>query len=138
MTDCLFLDTSFAIGLVSPKDQVHKKSLYWSEQIETFGIQIITTQAVLLEIGNTLSKLAVREIGIGLIQNLIDDSNTTIISLNDELFAKAFDLFCNRLDKNWGLVDCISFVVMSENNITAALTADEHFNQAGFKALLLQ
>ncbi len=35
-----------------------------------------------------------------------------------------------------GLVDCISFVVMRERNIEAALTADEHFIQAGFRALL--
>jgi uncharacterized protein len=48
------------------------------------------------------------------------------------------ELFRNRPDKEWGLVDCISFVVMTEKGIAQALTADQHFNQAGFKALLLQ
>ncbi len=39
-------------------------------------------------------------------------------------------------DKDWSLTDCISFVVMHERGITEALTADHHFEQAGFVALL--
>ena len=35
-----------------------------------------------------------------------------------------------------GLIDCISFVVMSERGVVKALTADEHFQQGGFRALL--
>ena len=35
-----------------------------------------------------------------------------------------------------GLTDCISFVVMEERGITDALAYDQHFVQAGFRALL--
>lgn len=34
------------------------------------------------------------------------------------------------------MTDCISFVVMEEHGIRDALTADHHFTQAGFRALL--
>jgi predicted nucleic acid-binding protein len=44
--------------------------------------------------------------------------------------------FRSRADKNWPLTDCISFVVMRDWELTEALTADRHFEQAGFKALL--
>ncbi len=36
----------------------------------------------------------------------------------------------------WSLTDCLSFVVMKELGIKDALTPDEHFDQAGFHALL--
>jgi len=35
-------------------------------------------------------------------------------------------------DKTWGLVDCLSFVVMRQHRISVALTFDRHFIQAGF------
>jgi predicted nucleic acid-binding protein len=41
-----------------------------------------------------------------------------------------------NMDKPWGLTDCLSFIVMQERGITEALTADEHFRQAGFVPLL--
>lgn len=45
-------------------------------------------------------------------------------------------LYTQRPDKDWSLTDCISFVVMKQHGLTEALTADRHFEQAGFKALL--
>ena len=53
-----------------------------------------------------------------------------------ELYQRAFALYCQRMDKEWGLTDCISFVVMRERGLTEALSADKHFEQAGFRALL--
>jgi predicted nucleic acid-binding protein len=38
----------------------------------------------------------------------------------------------------WSLTDCISFVVMQDASLTDALTTDEHFRQAGFRAVLLE
>jgi len=52
------------------------------------------------------------------------------------LYIRSFDLFANRNDKDWGLTDCVSFVVMQDQEISMALTADRHFVQAGFEALL--
>jgi len=41
-------------------------------------------------------------------------------------------------DKEWGITDCYSFAVMRSLGVNAALTADHHFEQAGFDALLLR
>jgi uncharacterized protein len=50
---------------------------------------------------------------------------------------QAVELFRQRSDKNWSLTDCLSFVVMSELQLTDALSTDRHFSQAGFRALLV-
>ena len=38
--------------------------------------------------------------------------------------------------KEWGLIDCVSFVVMQEWGIWEALTIDGHFQQADFRVML--
>ena len=47
-------------------------------------------------------------------------------------FEQALHLFAALLDKEWGLTDCISFVVMHAHNLSQVLTTDHHFEQAGF------
>ncbi|MEO6588300.1 MAG: hypothetical protein ABIP06_03135 [Pyrinomonadaceae bacterium] len=53
----------------------------------------------MLEIGNTLSKLKYRSSAIGILEKLQNDSNISVISLTDELFDAAFELFSNLPDK---------------------------------------
>lgn len=53
------------------------------------------------------------------------------------LIKEGLEFFDKRKDKDWGLTDCISFVVMKRYGIKDALAADDHFVQAEFKALLL-
>ncbi len=132
----VFLDTSFAIALSAVTDQNHPRAVQIAEQLELSNTRLVTTQAILLEIGNSLSKRRYRLAAIALLDSLVSDSNVDIVSLTDELYGAALDLFKSRNDKEWGLVDCLSFIVMQNRGITEALTADDHFNQAGFKALL--
>lgn len=86
--------------------------------------------------GNALSKLQYRHASVQLLDALEADPNVGIVPLTETLFSQAMNLYRNRMDKEWGLVDCISFVVMEERGITAALTTDLHFQQAGFQVLL--
>ena len=53
-----------------------------------------------------------------------------------EFSTDAIRLFAARSDKDWSLTDCLSFVVMERKRIREALTADNHFEQAGFQAIL--
>lgn len=132
----VFLDTSFAIALSSVTDQNHLRAVELANQIETDRTRLVTTQPILLEIGNALSKQKFRAAAIELLDALATDPNVEVVPLTNSLYQVAFNLFKQREDKEWGLVDCISFVVMQERGITDALTADAHFQQAGFRALL--
>lgn len=54
------------------------------------------------------------------------------------MYETGLDLYMSRTDKGWSLTDCISFVVMEQWKIADALTADHHFQQAGYRALMLE
>lgn len=136
MSRTLFLDASYAIALSAPADQLHESAVREAERIESEGILLVTTRAVVLEIGNALSKLKYRRAAMELLQSLEDDPSVETIPLTEELYERAYQLYRSRADKEWGLTDCISFVVMQDMGLTEALTADEHFRQAGFNALL--
>jgi len=133
-----FLDAAYAIALSAVTDQYHKKAEILARQIETGAIQMITTRAVILEIGNALARLHYRAAAIELLDSLEEDPNVKIIAFSEELYNRAMELYRQRLDKEWGLTDCVSFVVMQDYGITEALTTDEHFKQAGFRALLIE
>jgi uncharacterized protein len=131
-----FLDTSFAIALSNARDQNHSQAMQLANQLEKNRTQLVTTQAILLEIGNAMSKLRYRAAAIQLLESLESDPNVEVVLLDHKLYGAALTLFKQRQDKEWGLIDCVSFIVMQDRGITDALTADEHFCQAGFRALL--
>lgn len=134
----LFLDTSFAIALAAGNDQHHRQARRPVEQMELAGTQLVTTRAVLLEIGNVMSGSRVRAGGIALLHSLETDLRTQILPLEESLYHAGRALFSARKDKEWSLTDGISFCVMQDHGIHRALSADHHFQQAGFAALLLE
>ena len=128
-----FVDTSFVVALVNKRDQHHSRALELASQFERRPL--FTTDAVLLEIGNALAK-NFRAASIQVIDDFLTSSEIQIVHLYPDLFHKAFSLYRSRLDQTWGLIDCVSFIVMREAGIIESLTADKHFERAGFRALL--
>jgi predicted nucleic acid-binding protein len=61
--------------------------------------------------------------------------NAETTEIDHGLFDRGFETYQKYADKDWGLVDCISFVVMWEGGITEVLTFDGDFEQAGFVML---
>src|SRR5918911_5128252 len=130
----LFLDSAFSIALAAPNDQYHAAALSLAERMEAEDSRLITTRAVIMEIGNALAKPRYRQAAVALLEALEADPRVEIVPLSEQLCGRGFQLYRARLDKGWGLTDCISFVVMQEQGLTDALTPDEHFQQAGFRA----
>jgi len=133
----VFLDAAYAIALSAPRDQYHDHAVEVAEELEAREALLVTTRAVMLEIGNALAKLRYRAAAVELLISLEEDPNVEIVPISEELYARGFQLYQERQDKEWGLTDCISFVVMQDRGLVGALTTDEHFDQAGFRALLL-
>jgi predicted nucleic acid-binding protein len=131
----LFADTSYFVALVGPSDQFHTRAIELSESL--LG-RVITTEYVLVETGGMLSRPEDRPAFVNLVRDLESDPSVQIVPASQALFRAGFDLFARRPDKEWSLVDCLSFVTMKQRRLEGALTADRHFAQAGFRALLLE
>jgi predicted nucleic acid-binding protein len=131
-----FLDTAYAVALAAPTDQLHARAVALAEELEANRTRLVTTRAVLLEIFNALAKRRHLPAAVQLLTALEADPTVEIIDLSPDLYAETFDLYRQRPDKDWGLIDYVSFVVMESRGIAEALTSDEHFEQAGFRALL--
>ena len=132
----VFLDTAYAIALSSPNDLFHQRAVQLADELKLAGTRLVTPRAILLEIGNALSKQRHRRAAVVLLDSLEIDPHVEIIPLSEQLYARASQLYRERPDKEWALTDCISIIVMGDRGINEALTTDEHFQQAGFQALM--
>jgi predicted nucleic acid-binding protein len=94
--------------------------------------RLVTTRAVLLEIGNALAKPRYRVAAIQLLESLEGDPNVEIIPMSEGLYHQAIQLYRERLDKDWGITDCVSFVVMQDRGLTSALTTVNTINKPDF------
>lgn len=129
----IFVDTVYWLALVSKNDRWHGQALDWSSRIEE---QLVTTDAVLTEVADALCRADRRRWAVEAVEAIRADRSITSISGSAKLFTDGLKLYAARRDKDWSLTDCMSFVVMKDRKIEQALTADVHFVQAGFRALL--
>ena len=128
-----FVDSGFWLALVNRGDELHERARRLNEWVRP---PLVTTEAVLVELGNTLSRLRWRALAVRLLEEIRTSPDSEIIPVTTELLQRAIARFASRMDKEWGLTDSISFVVMEERGIEEALAYDQHFVQAGFRALL--
>lgn len=129
----IFVDTVYWLALVNGNDRWHKQALDWSSRIEE---QLVTTDAVLTEVADALCRADRRRWAVEAVKAIRMDRSITSLPGSAKLFTDGFKLYAERPDKDWSLTDCMSFVVMKDRKIDRALTADVHFVQAGFHALL--
>ena len=132
----IYLDAAYLIALGVPADEHHARAMELSAAIQAQRARVVTSRAVLLEVGSALSKGRHRAAAVRLLEAIQNARTVTIVPLTEEQARAGYSLFRDRLDKEWSWTDCISFLVMQERGIRQALTTDEHFEQAGFTALL--
>lgn len=136
MRNQYFVDTGFLIALAAPRDRLHAQALSLAQRVRDDEASLLTTRAVLLELGAALSGLRHRAIAAGMLRAIEADPAIEIVAWDDSLYSDALELFAQYQDKEWSLADCLSFVVMRARGLTEALSADHHFEQMGFASLL--
>ena len=129
----VFADSFHFLALVNSDEPTHAQAVLehrrpWSN--------IVTTDCVLLEVGDALCDPRDHDVFLALYASLQRDQRLKIVRLTPALLERGIQRLRERPDKDWPLTDCISFVVMEDEGVTGALTGDRHFEQAGFSALL--
>jgi len=139
MGEQLLLDTVYVQALLNRNDQHYEKAVQLLPRVRAAS-RVFITEAVLLEIGNCLSSIDHRKSAVKFIDGCYEkaERNLQVIAVDTELIRRALKLFDDRPDKTWTVTDCISFLVMDDNHIENAVTADAHFIQANFRALMLE
>ncbi len=132
----VFADAGYWIALFNPRDQSHEKAEKVTKQLTP--LRIITTEMVLVEFLNFTSARGekLRKVAVESVKSLRDNPDVEVIPQTGAQFDSALDRYASRLDKDWSLTDCASFVLMDQMHISEALAHDRNFEQAGFIALL--
>jgi predicted nucleic acid-binding protein len=135
--DRVFVDASFIVATYNRRDQYHERARRIDASLEQ-AAQIWTTDAVLLEVAATLAQPSLKIAAFRVWKQFHGgDKRCRAVEASAANLQDAMQLFRSRADKAWSLADCLSFLVMQREGLTDALTADQHFAQAGFRAILL-
>lgn len=129
----IFIDTGYLLALFDPADELHERAVDWSRMIHQ---RCLVTEYVIWEFVNAFSETRDRATAHLIVEHLQSAPGYEIVAATPNLFAAGLQLHKSRHDKSWSLTDCISFTVMQQRGINLALAYDEHFEQAGYTALL--
>ena len=132
----VFADTGYWVAMQYARDPLHQKARLVTQLLDSY--RIVTSELVLVEFLNHVSKLGEYDRGQGVValENIRNNPNMEIVPLTSQLFWDAVRLYSQRLDKQWSIVDCSSFLIMNNRGIQDVLAYDRDFRQAGFTALL--
>jgi uncharacterized protein len=135
----VFADTSYWVALVNPRDPLREKALAANRELT--GCLVVTTQEVLTELAGFFSAFGTptRERVGGFLGRLLaggEAGEVEVIPQSDVTFREGLELYLQRSDKEYSLVDCISMEAMRARGLIEVLTHDHHFEQEGFRALL--
>jgi hypothetical protein len=139
MPETVFWDTSAFVALGNRDDDLHSSAVAVNNELARQKAHILTTDAVLVEVANSFSKVPFRPLAQRMVDALQQSTRmgaATLVHVDERLWRGGWDLFVKRPDKEWGLTDCISLVVMQERGVLRAFTSDHHFEQAGLIRLL--
>ena len=134
----IFVDTSGRGNLFDRSEPYYSQAMTIYREVQKPGRKLVTTNYIIAELVSIL--ISPFRVSHPTIVFIIEELNLSkyveIVHIDQDLHGKAWDLFVARPDKLWSLVDCSSFAIMQDRGITEALTADHHFEQAGFNRLL--
>jgi predicted nucleic acid-binding protein len=131
-----FVDTSGFYALFAERDEMHERAVRILRQAEHRRATFVTTDYVLDETATLLVARGFGHLVDTFFQSTLRSKACVVEWTNPEVFARAAAFMAKHIDQGWSFTDCVSFQTMKARRLREALTKDEHFEKAGFKALL--
>jgi predicted nucleic acid-binding protein len=136
MSRAVFVDSAAWIALLHSGDGLHPRAVEVYRRLIAGGRTPLTASLVLVEVASAFAARAHRRLALELADRYRETRIGELVWVDEDLYRRGRHLYRERSDKDWSLVDCVSFLVMRERGIAEAFTSDHHFEQAGFTKLL--
>jgi uncharacterized protein len=127
----VFIDTSYYVARMLPKDQWHRASIRAVKP----GMIFFTSSLVINEAISLLQSRGYFSAALTFLGEARRNEEVPIIYPDAALQAEGWDLFGRWGGAGANAVDCVSFAMMARLGIRKAFTFDAHFRTAGFEIL---
>ena len=130
----MLLDTSGLLCLLHKAEPFHKEAVAAYQSTHT---RLIHNYVLAEFVTLTQSRRLPREAALAFAKELVSDVEIEVVWIDPTLHDEAMRSLQSQLDKAYSLCDVVSFLLMQQRNVLDALTTDRHFEQAGFRRLLM-
>ena len=130
--NAVFVDTSYLLALELSNDINHQAALRHWRRVSAALPPLVTTSYVFDEVVTFFNSRGLHSKAVQVGNSLLQSSSVRLVHVDEALFHEAWAFFTKHSDKSYSLTDCLSFVVMKHEGLSAAYTFDKHFIQAGF------
>lgn len=96
---------------------------------------LITTDFIFAETMSLLTKRLGKAVAVAFGEGIRSSSKFRIEEATPQMREQAWKLFAGHRDKDYDLIDCISFAAMESLGIGHVFGFDHHFTQHGFHLL---
>lgn len=130
----MLLDTSGLLCLHHRAEPLHQQArLHYVQARSRITHSYVLAEFVALATVRRLPRMPV----LAYMNDLLDNPDIEMVWVDKVLHSEAMTLLLARQDKTYSLCDAVSFVLMRERRVTDGLTTDRHFEQEGFRRLLV-
>ena len=130
----MLLDTSGLLSVLDPAEPLHglARSLYLAATTRLTHSYVLAEFVALAHV-----RSVPRQDALTFSADLLNASKIEVVWVDETLHREALALLFARLDKTYSLCDAVSFILLRRRGLTDALTTDRHFEQEGFRRLLV-
>ncbi len=132
----VLVDSSGFLAGLNPRDEHYREARAIWDYLSDRRFRLYTTNFLIAETHSLIIVRIGHQHARTFLQNIARTHITTIrIRASDEQQAR--DIVLRYTDKDFSLIDAISFVIMQRVGIPYAFTFDHHFSQYGLNVLSL-